>query len=43
MAQTNVDHNPELRNVFKGVAIRAAALPGPFEDFYAALVARGKR
>jgi transposase len=29
----NVNHNPELKNIFKGAAIRGAAVPGPFQDF----------
>ena len=36
----NVNHNPELKNIFKGAAIRAASVPGPFQDFYAALGGR---
>src|ERR1700676_3956859 len=34
----NVNHNPDLKNSFKGAPIRAAAVPGPFQEFYAALV-----
>jgi transposase len=37
----NVNHNHDLKNIFKGAATRAAAVPGPFQEFYAALVARG--
>ena len=36
----NANHNHDLKNIFKGAAIRAAAVPGPFQDFYVALVAR---
>jgi transposase len=39
----NRNHNHELKNIFKGAAIRAAAVEGPFQEFYAALVARGMR
>jgi transposase len=39
----NVNHNPDLKNIFKGAAIRAAAVPGPFQQFYAALVATGMK
>ena len=37
----NANHNHDLKNLFKGAAIRAAAVAGPFQEFYAALVARG--
>ena len=39
----NVNHNPDLKNIFKGAAIRAAAVPGPFQQFYAVLVATGMK
>jgi transposase len=39
----NVNHNPDLKNIFKGAAIRAATVPGPFQEFYAALVATGMK
>jgi transposase len=39
----NINHNPDLKNIFKGAAIRAAAVPGPFQQFYAALVATGMK
>ena len=39
----NRNHNHDLKNIFKGAAIRAAAVTGPFQEFYAALVARGMR
>src|ERR1700680_4247091 len=35
------DCNHDLKNIFKGAAIRAAAVAGPFQEFYAALVAKG--
>jgi hypothetical protein len=39
----NANHNHDLKNIFKGAATRAAAVPGPFQQFYAALVARGMK
>jgi len=39
----NRNHNHELKNIFKGAAIIAATKPGPFQEFYAALVAKGIR
>ena len=39
----NANHNHDLKNIFKGAATRASAVPGPFQQFYAALVARGMK
>src|ERR1700689_3363454 len=39
----NQNHNHDLKNIFKGAATRAAAVPGPFQQFYAALVAAGMK
>jgi transposase len=39
----NTNHNHDLKNIFKGAAIRAAAVPGPFQEFYTALVAKGAK
>jgi transposase len=39
----NRNHNHDLKNIFKGAAIIAATKAGPFQDFYAALVAKGIR
>ena len=39
----NRNHNHELKNIFKGAAIIAASKPGPLQQFYAALVAKGMR
>ena len=39
----NTNHNHDLKNIFKGAASRAAMVPGPFQEFYAALVARGMK
>ena len=35
----NANHNHDLKNIFKGAATRASAVAGPFQDFYAALLA----
>ncbi|MGC2358153.1 MAG: transposase [Candidatus Acidiferrum sp.] len=37
----NCNHNHDLKNLFKSAATVAAAKPGPFQEFYAALVAKG--
>jgi transposase len=37
----NINHNHDLKNIFKGAAIRAATAPGPLQDFYAGMAARG--
>jgi transposase len=39
----NRNHNHELKNIFKGAAIIAATKPGPLQEFYAALLAKGMR
>jgi transposase len=39
----NTNHNHDLKNIFKGAATRAAAAPGPFQEFHAGLVARGMK
>jgi transposase len=39
----NRDCNHDLKNLFKGAAIVASSKPGPFQEFYAALVAKGIR
>jgi len=38
-----LNHNHNLKNIFKGAATIAAAKAGPFQEFYAALVAKGMR
>src|SRR5215510_3846242 len=38
----NLNHNHDLKNIFKGAAKRAAAV-GPFKNFYEACVARGMK
>ncbi len=37
----NRHHNHDLKNLFKSAATIAAAKPGPFQEFYDALVAKG--
>ena len=39
----NENCNHDLKNLFKGAAIVAATKPGPFQEFYAALLAKGIR
>jgi transposase len=39
----NRDCNYDLKNVFKGAAIAASSKPGPFQEFYTAMVAKGMR
>ena len=37
----NRNHNHDLKNLFKSAATIAAVKPGPFQEFYDALVAKG--
>ena len=39
----NVNHNHDLKNLFKGTATAAAASAGPFQQFYTALLAQGMK
>ena len=39
----NENCNHDLKNLFKGAAIVAATKPGPFAEFYAALLTKGTR
>jgi hypothetical protein len=39
----NRNCNHDLKNLFKGAAIVASSKPGPFAEFYAALVVKGTR
>jgi transposase len=39
----NRNHNHDLKNLFKGAAIVAASKPGPFQEFYTALLTKGMR
>ena len=37
----NRDYNHDLKGLFKGAALRATMLPGPFQDFYQRSLAKG--
>jgi hypothetical protein len=39
----NQDHNHYLKDLFKGAATMASVRPGPFQDFYQALLAKGMK
>ena len=39
----NRNCNHDLKNVFKGAAIVASSKPGPFQEFYSALLTKGIR
>jgi hypothetical protein len=39
----NDNHNKDLKNLFKSAAISASTRPGPVQDFYVALLAKGIR
>src|SRR5713101_1991167 len=39
----NQNCNHDLKNLFKGAAIVASSKPGPFQEFYTALLAKGMR
>jgi hypothetical protein len=39
----NQNCNHDLKNLFKGAAVVASSKPGPFQEFYTALVAKGMR
>jgi transposase len=39
----NENCNHDLKNLFKGAAVIASTKPGPFQEFYAALLAKGIR
>jgi transposase len=39
----NINHNHDLKNIFKSAATRAAATAGPFQNFYQACVANGMK
>ncbi len=39
----NRNHNHVLKDVFKGAATAATGKPGPMQDFYLGMVARGMR
>lgn len=37
----NINHNHDLKNLFKGAATTASSCQGPFRDFYEGLLAKG--
>lgn len=39
----NLNHNPDLKNIFKSAATTASASPGPFRDFYENLLGKGMK
>jgi transposase len=39
----NENHNHDLKNLFKSAAILASNKPGPFQEFYGALLTKGMR
>ena len=39
----NINHNHDLKNIFKGAATWAAATSGPFQNVYEACLARGMK
>jgi transposase len=39
----NKDHNHDLKDIFKGAAMRASNAAGPLHDFYQALLAKGRK
>jgi len=39
----NANHNHDLKNIFKGAAMRASTCDGPLRDFYQRLLAKGMR
>jgi transposase len=39
----NENHNHEMKHIFKSTATRASSCPGPFHDFYLALLAKGMK
>ena len=39
----NKDHNHDLKGLFKGAATMASVRPGPFQNFYEALLAKGRK
>ncbi len=37
----NTNHNPELKNLFKSTALSASIQPGPWQDCYQQMLAKG--
>jgi hypothetical protein len=43
VTDSNANHNHDLKNIFKGAAMRASTCDGPLRDFYQNLLAKGMR
>jgi len=43
VTDSNRNCNHDLKNLFKGAAIVASSKPGPFQEFYTALLTKGIR
>jgi transposase len=39
----NTNHNHDLKDIFKGAAMRASTAAGPLRDFYEALLTKGRK
>jgi hypothetical protein len=39
----NKDHNHDLKDIFKGAAMRASTAAAPMRDFHEALLAKGRK
>jgi len=39
----NKNHNHDLKDIFKGAAMRSSTVAGPLHDFYEALLAKGRK
>jgi len=39
----NQNHNHDLKGIFKGAAVKASSVAGPFHDFYTALLTQGMK
>jgi len=39
----NLNHNHDLKNIFKAAATTASACPGPFRDYYEILLGKGMK
>jgi transposase len=43
VTDSNDNHNHDLKDIFKGAAMRASTATGPLHDFYEALLAKGRK
>jgi hypothetical protein len=43
VTDSNDNHNHDLKDIFKGAAMRASTAAGPLRDFYEALLAKGRK